>query len=213
MLPCCLLRKLYNLCHLIPLQEYQPHLDNLLSRHYLNTSPPARHSALNNMKASSAIAVVFAVSIYKASATSLINTRGVATSCGQNTCCIPSCLLNWSDGNGCDGQAETASACSGAFTAASSTTDTGVDICDGSGAFFCGTTGGGRAVFVANDGNVISAVLFPAVYNECTLSGQCAGCEQQASCQDAVTIGTSTEHNCAAFNSLLTSSGVNLKQC
>lgn len=88
-----------------------------------------------------------------------------------------------------------------------------MDICDGSGAFFCDTDGGARAIFVVNRGDTVSAALFPAVYDECTLSGQCAGCDLQDSCQDAVSIGTPTEHSCSALNALLASSGANLQQC
>lgn len=164
------------------------------------------------MKASFAIVAVFAACIYKASAIS-INTAAVPTSCGTNTCCIPSCELNWEDTNGCNGQAETGGACSIAFSPASDTSDTGVDICNGAGAFFCYTDAGVKVVYVANRGNTISAALFPAVYNECTLSGQCAPCQPQGSCQDAVTIGTSATHSCSAFDALLTSSGVNLTPC
>jgi len=166
------------------------------------------------MKTPFATAAVLAACILKLEA-QIINTSGTPTSCGEHTCCIPECLLTWTDSNGCvQGQAEVGGACSNAFSANTDTMDSGVDICDGSGAFFCTTDGGVKVIYVANRDNVVSAALWPATYPECTLSGQCAGCdEKQSSCQDPVIIGTSTDHNCAAFAGLLTSSNVNLVPC
>ena len=165
------------------------------------------------MKASFAIAAVFAARIYKATAQAEINTSGTPSSCGNTSCCIPECILNWTDSEGCDGQASIAGSCSNAFFAADDTSDTGVDICNGAGAFFCATSAGGRAIFVANTENVVSAALFPATYTECNLGQQCAGCATEGGCEAPVAIGTSTTHSCSAFNALLASSGVSLATC
>ena len=60
---------------------------------------------------------------------SQIRTLGTPSGCGQNTCCIPSCQLSdWSDSQGCEGNADRAGNCNNAFLDANDSQDSGVDV-------------------------------------------------------------------------------------
>ncbi|PVH85450.1 hypothetical protein DL98DRAFT_583547 [Cadophora sp. DSE1049] len=148
------------------------------------------------MKTTHALAAVLAAILTGVNAKASIRTTGTATGCGQSACCIPNCQLTWTDGNGCsDGIARGGGNCNGAFDGKTDE-DTGVDIFDGSGAFFCKHSDGGKIVYVVNRDDDLSAARFPATYDACTLSGQYAPCDSQGSCQDPVSIGTAGDHTC-----------------
>ncbi|KAJ6784475.1 hypothetical protein PWT90_02893 [Aphanocladium album] len=140
-----------------------------------------------------------------------MTTTGVPTNCGVqgHTCCIPACNWDWTDDQGCDGQAESASNCLNTFIAPQDThweKDTSVDICKGAKFFTCKDDHQRYAITV-NKQNSAYAIAVPTP-ETCTLSGQCAPCKMQAGCDKGQSLGDiGKEHNCHVLIDAIRSSG------